>query len=78
MQLLAVVLDVEVESDVVLTEVLHLEERGVDLPVEVVEDEDLPEVLALAVDLPQQGPLLVYQLGGGAGRLHLGDVGSYY
>ncbi len=55
-------LEVEVERDVVFAEVLHLEEGGVDLPVEIVENEDLPQVLPLSVDLPQQLLLLPYQV----------------
>jgi hypothetical protein len=41
-ELFPVVLDVEVESDVAFPEVLHLEEGGIDVAVEVVKDEHLP------------------------------------
>ncbi len=57
-ELLAGLLDVEVKRDVGLPEILHLEERGVDLSVELIEDEHLPKILALVVNLLEETSLL--------------------
>ena len=62
MELFPDIFDVEIKSDVVLTQILHLEERGVYFAVVVVEYHHLPQVLPLTVDSLQKGTLLCDQV----------------
>ena len=53
MQPLSFLLDVHVESDVILSKIFHFVERTNDVSTEVIENENLPQVLSLTVDLAQ-------------------------
>lgn len=49
MKLLPIIFDVEVKGDVALPEIFHFEKGGVDLPVEIIKDENFPKVFTLVV-----------------------------
>ncbi len=78
MQLLPVVLYAEIQSDVVLPQIFHLEQACVDIAVESIKDDHFPEVFPLAVDLLEERTLLDNQVGLGRARLHLWSRGYRY
>lgn len=61
-QLLPIVLYMKVQSYIALAKVLHLEQSSIDLPVKTIENNHLPQILPLPIDLLQQSSLLGYQI----------------
>ena len=63
MKLFPKIFDIEVKGDIALPEIFHFEKGGVDLPVEIIKDENFPKVLALIVYFFEQISLLFDEVG---------------